>query len=44
MFLCEKCHEKSKCEFIHFSTSYGPCEACHTVGETCDCKPKEGET
>ena len=34
MFLCEKCHKESKCDWLHLYKSLGPCEAC---GETHIC-------
>lgn len=39
MFICEKCHEESGCEWVHLSGSIGPCEVCKQQAACHDCNP-----
>lgn len=38
MYLCEACHEKSGCDYVHLSGSTGPCESCRVAQGCLDCQ------
>ena len=38
MYLCDACHEKSGCDFVHLSGSKGRCEGCGFSQDCLDCQ------
>lgn len=43
MFLCDTCHDKSGCTYVHLSGSTGPCEGCRTRASCHECQGERVE-